>query len=187
VTVESIAPNVSEARAYNHRVWRVIILGTIALGFSCGSRHESTPRDRQGAPASRSAPRDAESAIDGTRAIASTVSLDAAEQQTPITPATAAPPRPHDGGIARSSAGMRCAVRVTAKGIYVDGDPRSRSEAIATCKRTAGALVALEDNAPAEVWKALQAGLRREGVPILMRGTVDDRECLNNRFAKGCN
>jgi hypothetical protein len=48
-------------------------------------------------------------------------------------------------------------------------------------------VVALEDNAPADEWKMLQAALLRAGVPILMRGVVDDTECLNNPLAKGCN
>ncbi len=82
---------------------------------------------------------------------------------------------------------MRCTLRVSSKGTYVDGDARSRLEAIAACKRTAGAMVVLEDDAPADEWKALQAGLRREGVPILMRGLVNDNDCLNNPLAKGCN
>jgi hypothetical protein len=78
-------------------------------------------------------------------------------------------------------------VRVTAKGIYVDGDRKSREDAVAACKPTVCALVALEDSAPADEWNKLQAALRRAGIPILMRGVVDDTECLNNPLAKGCN
>ena len=82
---------------------------------------------------------------------------------------------------------MRCTLRVSQKGIYVDGDPKSRADAIAACKRTAGAMVVLEEKAPPDEWKALQAGLRREGVPILMRGPLGDNDCMNNPLAKGCN
>jgi hypothetical protein len=81
---------------------------------------------------------------------------------------------------------MRCTLRVSQKGIYVDGDPKSRADAIAACKRTAGAVVVLEDGAPADEWKTLQAALRREGVPILMRGPMNDNDCMNNPLAKGC-
>ncbi len=81
---------------------------------------------------------------------------------------------------------MRCTLRVSSKGIYVDGDPASRADAIAVCKRRAGAIVVLEDDAPAEEWKTLQAALRREGVPILMRGQVGHDDCMDNPLAKGC-
>jgi hypothetical protein len=82
---------------------------------------------------------------------------------------------------------MRCTLRLSPKGIYVNGDLRSRAEAVAACKRTAGAMVVLEDNAPADEWKALQIALRREGVPVLMRGPINDNnDCLANPLAKGC-
>jgi hypothetical protein len=82
---------------------------------------------------------------------------------------------------------MRCTLRVTAKGIYVDGYPKSREQAVAACKRTACAVVAIDDDALAGEWEKLQAALLRAGIPILMRGVVDDTECLNNPLAKGCN
>jgi len=46
-------------------------------------------------------------------------------------------------------------------------------------------MVVLEDQAPVDEWMALQAGLRREGVPILMRGPLNDNDCMNNPLAKG--
>ncbi|MDX2091778.1 MAG: outer membrane lipoprotein carrier protein LolA [Kofleriaceae bacterium] len=101
--------------------------------------------------------------------------------QTPPAPPTAA-----TASVPTSSA-TRCTLRVSKKGIYVDGDPKSRADAIAACKRTAGAMVVLEDDAPADEWKALQAGLRQGGVKILMRGPLNDNDCKNNPLAKGCN
>jgi hypothetical protein len=89
--------------------------------------------------------------------------------------------------VQRSPSETRCTLRVSTKGILVDGDRKSRAEAVATCKRTAGAIVIIDDNAPADEWKALQTALGREGVPLLMRGPVNDNDCLNNPLAKGCN
>jgi hypothetical protein len=81
---------------------------------------------------------------------------------------------------------MRCTLRLAARGIYVDGDPTSEAEAIAICKRRAGAMVALEDDAPRDQWRRVEAALRREGIAIHMRGPIDDRECMDNPLAKGC-
>jgi hypothetical protein len=127
--------------------------------------------------------------LDDVRAAASTAVADAAVEKAPVNPPTAAALRAAaaTGTPQCSGNAVRCTLRVTAKGIYVDGDPKSREEAVAACKRTVCAVVALEDNAPADEWKMLQAALLRAGVPILMRGVVDDTECLNNPLAKGCN
>lgn len=81
---------------------------------------------------------------------------------------------------------MRCTLRVSTKGIYVDGDPMSQAEAVAICKRRAGAIVVLEDAAPKDAWKKLEMALRREGIAIHMRGTLNDRACMDNPLAKGC-
>jgi hypothetical protein len=78
-------------------------------------------------------------------------------------------------------------VRISAKGIDVNGAPKSQEDAVAACKRTVCALVALEDDAPADVWNKLSAALRHAGIAVLMRGPVNDMECLNNPLAKGCN
>jgi hypothetical protein len=72
---------------------------------------------------------------------------------------------------------MRCTLRVSSKGTYVDGDLKSRAEAVAACKQTAGAVVVLEDDAPAVEWTALKSALHREGVPVLMRGPISDTAC----------
>ena len=81
---------------------------------------------------------------------------------------------------------MRCTLRVSTKGLYVDGEPTSQSEAIAVCKRRAAAVVVLEDGVAKDEWNKVEAGLRREGIEILMRGPVGHRECLDNPLAKGC-
>jgi hypothetical protein len=36
-------------------------------------------------------------------------------------------------------------------------------------------------------WKKLRAALVAAGVTIMLRGTRDDRVCLDNPLAKGCN
>ena len=81
---------------------------------------------------------------------------------------------------------MRCTLRISANGIYVDGNPTPRDKAVVACKRAAGAVVILDDGAPADVWAELRAALRRGGVPILMRGPMNDIECADNPLAKGC-
>jgi hypothetical protein len=81
---------------------------------------------------------------------------------------------------------MRCTLRVSAKGLYVDGDPKSQSEAIAICKRRAAAMVVLEDGVTKEEWTKVERALRREGIDILMRGPLGHSECFDNPLAKGC-
>jgi hypothetical protein len=80
----------------------------------------------------------------------------------------------------------RCTVRVSAKGVSVDGDLMSRDQAIAKCKRTSGALVNIADDAQPTAWPALRRELERAHVKVYMRGVVDDRICLDNPLAKGC-
>lgn len=85
---------------------------------------------------------------------------------------------------------MRCSLRISQRGILVDGDPRSRADAVAYCKRTAGAVVVIEDNARREwdkaagamveikdtaihaEWDATRLALQREGVRIYIRGPL---------------
>lgn len=64
----------------------------------------------------------------------------------------------------------RCTLRISPRGIFVDGDPMSRVDAVAYCKRTEGALVRIEDGAPATEWDQTRAALQREGVAIVMPG-----------------
>lgn len=86
----------------------------------------------------------------------------------------------------RPSTDQRCVLRVSAKGLYVDGTPRSHDEALSLCKRTAGATVTLEDGAPLSLWRELREELQAVGVTIYLRGPLDDRVCLENPLAKGC-
>lgn len=72
---------------------------------------------------------------------------------------------PGDGGSARTLTGQRrCAIRVTAKQITVDGVPRSRDAAVAACKATAGADVVITGDAREGEWTALKAALVAAGV-----------------------
>lgn len=85
---------------------------------------------------------------------------------------------------------MRCTLRISQRGIFVDGEPRSRADAVAYCKGTAGAVVVIEDNAQrgwdatagtmvviedkatkAE-WDETRSALQREGVRIYVRGPL---------------
>jgi hypothetical protein len=76
---------------------------------------------------------------------------------------------------------------VTERGITVDGDAMKREQAVAVCKKRATALVELVDGVNESEWKKLRAALVAAGVAIMMRGTRDDRVCLDNPLAKGCN
>lgn len=58
----------------------------------------------------------------------------------------------------------RCAVRVTAAGITVDGQPLPRDEAAAACKATTGADVVITGDAREGDWKDLKAALEAAGV-----------------------
>ena len=68
----------------------------------------------------------------------------------------------------------RCTLRVSARGISVDGDPMSRVAAVAYCKRTGGALVRIEDGAPPREWDQTRAALEHEGVAIVIPGRAAD-------------
>ena len=174
---------------YTRRVWRAFAIGSIGLTLGCGNSHDTPPSEPPHASAQRPAPSVAAAVIDDARAAASTAIADAPVEKAPVPPPTAASLRAvaATGTSQCSGNATRCTLRVTAKGIYVNGDPKSREQAVAACKRTVCALVAIEDNAPAGEWEKLQAALIRAGIPILMRGVVNDTECLNNPLAKGCN
>jgi hypothetical protein len=80
----------------------------------------------------------------------------------------------------------RCSIRVTARGITVDGDAMERKHAVALCKQRVAALVELGDGANESEWQELRTALVAAGVTIMMRGTRDDKICLDNPLAKGC-
>lgn len=75
-------------------------------------------------------------------------------------PATAA--QPH----------VRCVLRLSAGGMFVDGERASREDAIAQCKRTSGAIVVIEGGAPSGAWDATRAALEHEGVWFYVRGPI---------------
>lgn len=77
-------------------------------------------------------------------------------------------------------------MRVSVKGIYVDGDATSREAAVAACKGKNGATVVVEDGVAPNVWPALRRELEDAHVKIYMRGLMDDRVCSGNPLARGC-
>jgi hypothetical protein len=69
---------------------------------------------------------------------------------------------------------MRCTLRIAQRGTFVDGEPLSRTDAVSVCKRTAGAVVVIEDDVPCSEWEPVCTALHREGVAIALRGPVGD-------------
>ena len=61
----------------------------------------------------------------------------------------------------------RCTLRVAANGIYVDGDPTTREQAVAKCKHTSGAVVIVASDAPPSAWPALRSGLEHERITFI--------------------
>jgi len=59
-----------------------------------------------------------------------------------------------------------CAVRIAKDGITVDGKPMSRDEAVAACKKTAGADVVVIGDTLQGDWEALKVALQQGGVTI---------------------
>ena len=74
------------------------------------------------------------------------------------------------GGTATPSPHARCALKVTAGGIVVDGKPASRDEAVAACKTAGGAVVTVAGNAREGDWTELQRALDEAHVPFDRRG-----------------
>lgn len=63
----------------------------------------------------------------------------------------------------------RCTIFVAAEGIQVDGAARTRDEAVAACKGTAGADVVVAGDARRGDWDDLKAALDAAGVTIYKR------------------
>jgi len=63
----------------------------------------------------------------------------------------------------------RCAIRVTARGITVDGKPMPRDEAALACKATPGADVVVTGDARQGDQDALLDALKAAGVPAFLR------------------
>jgi hypothetical protein len=79
----------------------------------------------------------------------------------------------------------RCSIRVSDRGITVDGDPMPRASAVALCKRRSSALVDVADDANRAEWTQLRAALVSAGVTILMRGAPANDVCTHP-LATGC-
>lgn len=91
-----------------------------------------------------------------------------------------------------ASQDMRCTLRISQRGIFVDGEPRSRADAVAYCKGTPGgamvviedkatrsewdattrAMLVIEDRATQSEWPEMRSALQREGVRIYIRGPL---------------
>jgi hypothetical protein len=63
----------------------------------------------------------------------------------------------------------RCAIRVSANGITVDGKPMQRDEAVAACKATAGADVVVTGDARQGDWDDLRSALDAAGIATFLR------------------
>lgn len=63
----------------------------------------------------------------------------------------------------------RCAIRVTARGITVDGKPMQRDEAVTACKATSGADVVVTGDARQGDWDDLRSALDAAGVASFLR------------------
>ena len=76
-------------------------------------------------------------------------------------------------GIAKvppSDAGpRRCALRLTARGLLLDGKPTTREAAIAACKKTTGADVLITGDARQGDWDALRGALEAASVQFFTR------------------
>ena len=163
-----------------------MIAALLLLVGACGMHRDSAHRE---GPATSDVPRDASN--ERQRPYPSVVPADAGTTSTaalvdpgpyPESP-QATPPSEQAHA---TSPRMRCTLRVSKRGIYVDGDPVTRTAALALCKRSTAAMVVLEDDAPRDLWQSLKADLRHQGTAILMRGPVGHDDCMDNPLAKGC-
>ncbi len=74
------------------------------------------------------------------------------------------------GAVAASDAGPhRCAIRVAANGVTVDGRAATREAAVATCRSAGGADVVVTGDAREGDWAALRAALEAAKVPVFVR------------------
>ena len=69
-----------------------------------------------------------------------------------------------DGAPRRVVSGLRCAIRVTANGIAVDGKRMTRDQAVAACKAVGGATAIVTGDAREGDWKELLAALQAAGI-----------------------
>lgn len=73
-------------------------------------------------------------------------------------------------GTEHATAPQRCALKVTAAGIVVDGKPATRDAAVATCKAAGGAIVTVVGDAREGDWTELEHALEAAHVPFDRRG-----------------
>lgn len=73
--------------------------------------------------------------------------------------------------IAADAGPRRCAIRITATGITVDGKPATRAATVAACKATAGADVVVTGEARQGDWDELRAALTAANVQVNTRTT----------------
>lgn len=69
----------------------------------------------------------------------------------------------------RDAGPSRCAIRVTAEGILLDGARTTPQAAVAACKATTGADVVVTGDARQGDWDALRGALEAAGVPIFTK------------------
>jgi hypothetical protein len=65
----------------------------------------------------------------------------------------------------------RCAIRVTAAGIAVDGKPMKKDEAVAACRERGGADVVVTGDAREGDWDELRTALDAAHVEVFVRGS----------------
>ncbi len=71
---------------------------------------------------------------------------------------------PGSGEIKALAGPQRCAIRVAASGITVDGKPALRDEAVAACAKAAGADVVITGDAREGDWNDLRSALGTAGI-----------------------
>jgi len=108
------------------------------------------------------------------------------EPSLPTEPSWTPPPEPApEPPLPVTTTPERCSIRVSDRGITVDGDAMARTSAVARCKRRSAALVELADGANQAEWDQLHAALVSAGITILMRGAPGNDVC-HNALATGC-
>jgi hypothetical protein len=70
---------------------------------------------------------------------------------------------------ARDAGPARCALRLTAKGLTLDGKPATRAAAIAACKKTTGADVLISGDARQGDWDELRSALEAASIQFFTR------------------
>ena len=69
-----------------------------------------------------------------------------------------------------------CSIRVTAKGLSVDGKPASREQVLETCQRTRRASVVVTGDARQGDWDELKAALESMAITVEVRSRLDSND-----------